>query len=426
MLIGITIGAVSVAAAAATPARADDHAAGTDCAWEAAGLGELQRRRAARLRRQERLLEEGHRRRGDQGDPRGPGAAVNVAGGTIQVYVHVITSSSGAGNVSSGRIAQQISVLNSGFGATGWSYNLASVDVTANDSWFGMGHGTAAEAQAKAALRRGSADDLNLYTANLGGGLLGWATFPSSYAGNPSKDGVVLLHSSLPGGSAAPYNLGDTATHEVGHWLGLYHTFQGGCAKRGGDLVEDTPAGEEPRLRLRRARLLPRRRPRPDPQLHGLHRRRLHRPLHGRPGRAHGRAVLVLPLRQVGLLRRGGLRLAPPLHSRLLPLRARSSGDRALASGARGRRFESSRAHACCPQVRASAGADPDRAKTLKRSLRSRESHSSSVAGRSPTSRRVSSAGRPCGLPRVARRRPPRRPHGRRCGPASRRGSRPG
>jgi hypothetical protein len=164
---------------------------------------------------------------------------------TINVYFHVITNTSGAGNVTDQMIASQISVLNNAFSPYGFSFNLVSTDRTANNTWYTSGPGTTGEAQFKAALRQGSADDLNFYTNSPGGGLLGWATFPSSYNSQPSKDGVVCLFSSLPGGSAAPYNLGDTGTHEVGHWMGLYHTFQGGCQKTG-DYVSDTPAEKSP------------------------------------------------------------------------------------------------------------------------------------------------------------------------------------
>ena len=166
---------------------------------------------------------------------------------TIPVAVHVIRNSSGGGDVTNARIDSQIAVLNSAFsGQTGgvntsFRFVLQSVDRSNNNAWYTAGPGSSAETQMKNALHVGNAGTLNLYMSNPGGGYLGWATFPSSYNSAPLKDGVVVLSGSVPGGNAAPYNLGDTATHEVGHWLGLYHTFQGGCSKNN-DFVNDTPA----------------------------------------------------------------------------------------------------------------------------------------------------------------------------------------
>ena len=175
--------------------------------------------------------------------------AAEAAGGTIPVYWHVINNgtSLSQGNIPNSQITDQINVLNAAYAATGWQFVLTATDRTTNSSWYTCTGGTC-ETQMKATLRRGTADDLNIYSNNMGGGLLGWATFPSSYTSSPSKDGVVILFSSVPGGTAAPYNLGDTATHEVGHWMGLYHTFQGGCVKNssGGDGVADTAPEKSP------------------------------------------------------------------------------------------------------------------------------------------------------------------------------------
>ena len=170
----------------------------------------------------------------------------NAVGDTvINVYFHNIRDSSGAGGASATMIQAQMNVLNAAYNGKGFQFTLAATTNSNNNTWYTVAYGSTAETQMKAALRQGSADDLNVYSANIGGGLLGWATFPSSYASKPLSDGVVVLTNSLPGGTAAPYNLGDTGTHEVGHWLGLYHTFQGGC-NGNGDFVADTAAEKSP------------------------------------------------------------------------------------------------------------------------------------------------------------------------------------
>ena len=173
---------------------------------------------------------------------KGDGTGVDVTGGTIDVYFHVINKGTGIanGDISQTMINDQITVLNNAFRNWNWSFRLVSIDRTTNATWYNNCYGSA-ESAMKTALRRGTADDLNIYTCNPSNGILGYATFPFSYQSQPKLDGVVLLYSSLPGGSAAPYIFGDTGTHDVGHWMGLYHTFQGGCSGSG-DYVSDTPA----------------------------------------------------------------------------------------------------------------------------------------------------------------------------------------
>ncbi|MFY0528312.1 zinc metalloprotease [Archangium gephyra] len=160
----------------------------------------------------------------------------------FKVYWHVINNGTGIanGDIPQTQIDNSIAVLNAAYKNTPFTFTLAGVTRTTNSTWYGCAGG-GCETKMKNALRVGGAGDLNVYSNNMGRGLLGWATFPSSYASSPKMDGVVILFSSVPGGTAAPYNQGDTLTHEVGHWVGLYHTFQGGCAEPG-DYVSDTPA----------------------------------------------------------------------------------------------------------------------------------------------------------------------------------------
>ncbi len=179
-------------------------------------------------------------------DRRNPSARA-AAGGSIPVYVHVMRDSSGNGDVSNNQVDQQISVLNqtydgqeSAAGAnTGFTFHLAGLDRYNNNKW----HADRQSATYRSQTRQGGANALNIWLVDFS--YLGVATFPWDYGSQGSIDGIRVNYTSLPGGAAVNYDLGKTTTHEAGHWLGLYHTFQGGCTATN-DAVSDTPAQSSP------------------------------------------------------------------------------------------------------------------------------------------------------------------------------------
>jgi hypothetical protein len=183
----------------------------------------------------------------------------------IQVVFHIIKKADGTGDIPPALIHSQIDVLNEDFNAQAGTpggpgtntkilFVLAKfapngqpttgIEVITNDAYF-TDPGDMLPNPMKAALRWDPTRYLNIYT-NDAAGNLGYAKFPQQHAG-AIEDGVVLrwLVVGRPSLGAPPYNLGRTATHEVGHYLGLFHTFHEQCGLdvlpyESGDRIADT------------------------------------------------------------------------------------------------------------------------------------------------------------------------------------------
>lgn len=191
--------------------------------------------------------------------PRMPDGSV-----TIRTVFHVITAqrpTEAERERKEQMIAEQMDVLNASFsGATSaegsdspFRFELVDTTWTIDPVWAQVTPGKTEKAM-KSELRVGGSETLNVYAADIGDGLLGWAYFPKDYNnGRDVFDGVVILDESMPGGTVAPYNAGDTLTHEVGHWMMLEHTFAGACSASG-DGVADTPARRSRSSAARRGR----------------------------------------------------------------------------------------------------------------------------------------------------------------------------
>ena len=173
----------------------------------------------------------------------------------IPVVVNVLYKTT-AENISQTQIQSQIDVLNKDFNAANTDYNLvpalfsgvkANIEIsfvldqvirksTTKTSW---GTADAMKKTNRGGLAPTSpTTKLNLWCCTIGGGILGYAQFPG---GSSATDGVVIdsKYFGLSGTANYPYNLGRTATHEVGHWMNLRHIW--GDAACGSDLVSDTP-----------------------------------------------------------------------------------------------------------------------------------------------------------------------------------------
>lgn len=181
---------------------------------------------------------------------------------TIPVVVHVVYNSP-AQNISDAQVQSQIDVLNEDYTAKNKDYNnydagyggvkgdadvkfclVQTRHVSTNRKLFGTDDGVKKT-------RQGGDDavdpmhTLNVWVCNLGQSLLGYAQFPG---GPPETFGIVILYTAFGRGSQynllAAYNLGRSATHEIGHCLGLRHIW--GDATCGNDFVDDTPLHDSP------------------------------------------------------------------------------------------------------------------------------------------------------------------------------------
>ncbi len=156
----------------------------------------------------------------------------------IPIVFHIIMDSNGEGDITTDQIESQVEHMSASYSDRGIEFILGSVDYTVSDNWYYLSGEY--EEDMKSSLAIDPAHNMNVYSANLQDNLLGWAQFPWWYDENSYMHGFVMHYGSFPGGYIENYDEGDVAVHEGGHCLGLYHTFQGGCADN--DEVEDTPA----------------------------------------------------------------------------------------------------------------------------------------------------------------------------------------
>jgi hypothetical protein len=174
-----------------------------------------------------------------------PTAQVQAGLGPAQINLifHILSGEAMEGNVSDSVLLAQISVLNEAYRSTGLHFNVSEVRRYPASVYFAGGCFPTTEQgiRMKAELAVNPARFVNIYTCKLQlPYIAGYASLPNEFPEYDHQHGVIVDYGTLPG-SAPPLDMGHTLVHELGHYFGLFHTFQGGCPEPG-DGVADTPA----------------------------------------------------------------------------------------------------------------------------------------------------------------------------------------
>jgi len=181
---------------------------------------------------------------------RKPAPEPDTAAIALNVIFHIISQDNTVlgGQIPDNVLVQQIAVLNQGFINTGLSWAIAGVERLIRPDWYRPSVNSPSYQQMKQQLYAGGVADLNVYTVgSFTDSTLGYSTFPDQYSNAPRQDGIVIVADTFPGGNIPDNNFGRVLTHEAGHWVGLFHTFENynyyinGCYGPG-DQVDDTPA----------------------------------------------------------------------------------------------------------------------------------------------------------------------------------------